>query len=254
MTLFAPPHRPWQRRAARWLAPLLAPLLATLLLGSAHANEATIRQALLAAFPNLASIDEVRPTPMPGVFEVRVGTDLFYTDATGQYVLQGNLLSLKARRNLTQDRLDQLLAIDFAALPWDDAIKIEHGKGGPRIAVFEDPNCGYCKRFERDMQQANLTMYVFLYPVLGADSTRKSNAIWCASNRSQAWLDWMLSGVDPGQGNCDTAAITRNLALGNKHKINGTPTLVFADGSRAPGAIPRAEVMQRIAAAAAATR
>ncbi|MGA1059468.1 MAG: DsbC family protein [Burkholderiaceae bacterium] len=235
-------------RMFSWLRRLALIGSAALVL-SAHANEATIEQALRQAFPNLTTIDEIRSTPMPGLFEVRVGTDLFYTDATGQFVLQGTLLSLKERRNLTQERLDQLLAIDFAALPWSDAIKIQHGQGGPRIAVFEDPNCGYCKRFERDMQAANVTMYVFLYPVLGADSNRKSQAIWCAADRAEAWLDWMLNAVDPGQGTCNTDAIKRNLALGNKHGINGTPTIVFADGSRAPGAIPRAEVMQRATAA-----
>ena len=130
---------------------------------------------------------------MPGLFEVRVGTDLFYTDAEGNFLIQGHLIDTKLQRNLTEERIDKLLAIDFDALPLKDAFTIVRGNGKRKMAVFEDPNCGYCKRFERDLQKVdNVTIYMFLYPILGPDSTDKSRNIWCAKDKAKAWLDWMV--------------------------------------------------------------
>ena len=160
---------------------------------AAQAQEAAIRKNLAERLPLLGKIDEVSKSPMPGVFEVRVDSDLYYTDAEGNYLLQGNMIDTKARRNLTEERQDKLLAIDFAALPLKDAFTIVRGNGKRKLAVFEDPNCGYCKRFERDLQKVdNVTIHLFLYPVLGPDSTVKSQNHWCAKDKGKAWLDWMV--------------------------------------------------------------
>ena len=222
---------------------------AVLLLGvqAANAQDAQIRKALAERIPQLAQIDEVTATPMQGLYEVRIGTDLYYTDAGGNYLIQGELIDTKARRNLTEDRVNKLTAIDFKSLPFNDAFKVVHGKGERQIAIFEDPNCGYCKRFEKDMQKVdNVTMHVFLYPILSPDSAEKSRNIWCAKDRAVAWQDHMLKDVTPAAASCDVKALERNLQLGRKHKITGTPTIIFADGSRVPGAIAATEVERRM--------
>ena len=229
---------------------LLTVAAATLSL-SATAQEDAIRKALAQRIPQMDKIDEVRPTPMKGLYEVRIGTDLFYTDAKGDYVIQGELIDSKARRNLTEDRINKLTAVNFSALPLKDAVTIVRGDGKRKVAVFEDPNCGYCKRFERDLQQVNnVTVYLFLYPILSPDSAEKSRNIWCAKDRAAAWDDHMLRDKTPAAASCDTAALQRNLAFGRKHKITGTPTLIFADGSRVPGAIGAKDVEKRLAEAA----
>ena len=131
---------------------------------SVHAQDANLKKTLTERIPQLEKIDEVRSTPMTGLYEVRVGTDLFYTDAKGSYLIQGELIDTKAKRNLTEDRMNQLTAVDFKQLPLKDAITIVHGKGERKMAIFEDPNCGYCKRFEKDLQSVdNVTIYLFLY-------------------------------------------------------------------------------------------
>jgi len=179
---------------------------------------------------------------------VRIGTDVFYTDAKGNYVIQGELIDTKARRNLTEDRINKLTAVDFSELPLKDAFTIVRGDGKRKVAVFEDPNCGYCKRFERDLQNVdNITVYLFLYPILSPDSAEKSRNVWCAKDRVAAWQDMMVREKVPAAASCDTAAIQRNLAFGRKHKITGTPTLIFANGSRVPGAISAQEVEKRLA-------
>lgn len=229
------------------LIPTLLAAAALSLSLSATAQESTIRKTLAERIPQLEKIDEVRNTPMSGLYEVRVGTDLFYTDAKGNFLIQGELIDTKARRNLTEDRITKLSAVDFSALPLKDAFVTVRGNGKRKLVVFADPNCGYCKRFERDLQKVdNVTIHTFLYPILSPDSVEKSRNIWCAKDRSNSWDDWMLRDKTPPTSTCDTAALQRNLAFGKKHKITGTPTLIFADGSRVPGAIGLQELEKHL--------
>jgi len=228
----------------------LAALLAACMLfaAGAPAQEAAIRKNLPERLPQMGKIDEVTKTPMPGLYEVRVGTDLYYTDAEGNFVIHGQLIDAKAARNLTEERQEKLMAIDFAALPVKDAFTMVRGNGKRKVAVFEDPNCGYCKRFERDLQKVdNVTVYMFLYPILGPDSAEKSRNLWCAKDKARAWLDWMVRDQAPAAGTCDASAIVRNVEFGRKHRISGTPTIVFADGTRVPGAIGAQQVEKYLA-------
>ena len=222
---------------------------------SAAAQEATIRKNLAERIPQLQAIDEVSKSPMAGLYEIRVnGTEIYYTDAEANFLVQGSLIDTKQRRNLTEERVDKLTAINFEALPFKDALTIVRGNGKRRLAVFQDPNCGYCKRFERDLQKLNhVTIHMFLYPILSADSNEKSKNIWCAKDRAKAWQDWMVRDQTPAAANCDTSAIARNIDLGRKFKISGTPTLVFVDGSRVPGAISMAEVEKYLSEGKVAT-
>lgn len=223
---------------------ILLTLLAALSMGAA-AQEATIRKNLAERLPNLPKIDEVSKTPMPGLYEVRVNnSDIFYTDEKGNFLLQGSLYDTQARVDLTDQRLDKLTAIAYKDLPLKDAVTIVRGNGKRKMAVFGDPNCGYCKRFERDLAKVdNVTVHLFLYPILGPDSIEKSRNIWCSKDKGKAYMDWMVRDVTPpATGNCDTAALTRNVDFGKKSRITGTPTIIFANGTRVPGAIDGARI------------
>jgi thiol:disulfide interchange protein DsbC len=242
-------------RLRRFLLPSIALMVSALCAAVAQpvrAQEAAIRKALGERVPQLQKIDEVRKAEMPGLYEVRVGTDVFYTDAKGDFLLQGDLLDTRVRRNLTEERVNQLTAVAFDALPLKDAFTIVRGKGERKVAIFEDPNCGYCKRFERELQGVdNITIHLFLYPILGADSTEKSRNLWCAKDKSAAWQDHMVRDKPiAATAACDTGALERNVAFGRKHKINGTPTLIFANGTRVPGAIDRQQIEKYLTAAA----
>ncbi len=231
-------------------AALAAMLAAALLAAPVQAQEATIRKNLADRVPQLQKIDEVRKSEMPGLYEIRMGTDLLYSDAEGNFLIHGQLIDTRGKRNLTEERLEKLLAIDFSALPLKDAFTIVRGNGKRKLAVFEDPNCGYCKRFERDLQKVdNITIHMFLYPILGPDSVEKSKNIWCTKDKGKAWLDVMLREQPPAAASCDTSALNRNLEFGKKHKISGTPTLIFADGTRVPGAASAAQVEKMLAEA-----
>jgi thiol:disulfide interchange protein DsbC len=227
----------------------LAACVALGLAAAVHAQDPNaIRKTLTERLPLLGKIDEVTKSPMPGLFEVRVGMDIFYTDAEGNYLIQGNLIDTKQQRNITEERQEKLLAIDFASLPLKDAFTIVRGNGKRKLAVFEDPNCPYCKRFERDLQKVdNITVYMFLYPILGPDSNDKSRNLWCSKDRVAAWQDLMLRDKAAPNATCDTQAITRNIEFGKKYKISGTPTMILADGTRVPGAVPAAQVEKFLA-------
>ncbi len=238
--------------ARRALPALAAVSLAFVVSLPAFADEAEIRKNLPARLPNFPKIDEVTKTPIAGIWELRVGTEVFYTDENGDHVIQGSLYDTKARVNITEKRIEKLSAIDFKALPLKDAMVVKQGDGSRKVAVFADPNCGYCKRFERDLLAAkDVTVYTFLYPVLGEDSSTKSRAIWCTKDAQATWRAWMIDGKAPPKtmGECDAAAIDRNVAFGQKHRISGTPAIIFEDGRRVPGAIPAAQIEKNLAEA-----
>jgi thiol:disulfide interchange protein DsbC len=205
----------------------------------AQGQEATIRKNLSERIPQIPRIEEITRSPMAGLYEIRLSTnEIYYSDAEGNFLIQGSLIDTKSKRNLTEEREAKLSAIDFAGLPFKDAISIVRGNGKRKLAVFEDPNCGYCKRFERDLAKVdNVTIYLFLYPILGDDSMAKSRNVWCAKDPAGAWSQLMTKEQTIPNANCNIAAIERNVEFGRKFKITGTPTLIAQDGSRVPGAI-----------------
>jgi len=161
-------------------------------------------------------------------------------------------MDTRTRTDLTEARVAKLTAIDFDSLPLKDAVVVKQGSGARRVVVFADPNCGYCKRLERELVSAkDVTVYTFLYPILGPDSNVKSRDIWCSKDAGKTWRAWMVDGVAPPKfsGKCDTDALERNLELGKKHRVQGTPAVVFEDGTRVPGAMSLDKFEKTLAAA-----
>jgi len=234
---------------------------ALVLSAAAHAQSelpaaqlSALKAKLAQRMTSLPPIDAARTTPINGLIELRVGNSVLYTDASGDFIVDGHILDTRNQRDLTQERLDEINKIDFAALPFKDAVVWKNGNGKRRLAVFADPNCGYCKQLERELQQLkDVTVYTFVVAILGDDSKTKANNIMCTSNRTQAWLDWMLRGVAPARamGMCNTP-VQRNQALMQKFGANGTPAIFFEDGSRLPGAAAKATIEQRLDRAAKA--
>ena len=208
------------------------------------AQDANLKKILSERLPSLPKIEEISKTPMPGVFEIRVqGNEIFYTDAKGDFLIQGALIDTKQKRNLTEERTDKLSAVPFDSLPLKFAFTQVRGNGKRKLVVFSDPNCGYCKRFERDLQKIdNVTLYHLMYPVLGEDSRVKSRNIACAKDKAKTWNDWMLQGITPPTVACDNHNIDAIVEFGKKNRINGTPTMFVADGTRVPGAIDAAQI------------
>jgi len=230
----------------------LLSLTAAALTSPAWADEAAIRKTLADRMPSLPKIDEISKTPVAGLYEVRMGAELLYTDETGNFLIDGSIFDTKARVNLTQARVEKLTAIDFANLPLKDAMVMKQGTGLRKMAVFADPNCGYCKRLEKDLLTLkDVTIYTFVLPILGGDSALKSRNIVCAKEPMKVWRSWMIDGAVPARSaeGCDATALERNQEFARKYKINGTPALVFEDGTRAPGAWPADRIEKQLVAA-----
>jgi thiol:disulfide interchange protein DsbC len=231
----------------------LIALAATFLVAaSAQADEAEIRIKLPQRIPDLPKIEDVRMSVVPGLYEVVAGGDVIYVDEHGEYLIHGNLIQTKTMHNLTEEREAKLASFDFNSLPLQDALVWKSGTGKRRMVIFSDPNCGYCKRLEKDVQQLkDVTVYTFLIPILGGDSPQKAQNIWCSKNATQTYLDWMLTGVTPprfmGMG-CATP-LERNVALARKVKVEATPAIFFENGTRIRGAAGVAEIEKRLSGA-----
>lgn len=231
---------------------LLIVIAAASVATAARGDNAAVRATLQRAFPQ-SPIQGITKTPVPGVLEAAIEGQVYYITEDGRYILGGPLLDAKANRNLTEVRLEQINAIPFNSLPLDWAIKRVKGTGARRIAIFEDPDCPYCKTLEQTLEGIdNLTVYVFLYPIdqIHPDATARSKAVWCAKDRVKAWDDAMRTGTVPaGAADCDNP-IAKIIDFAKRHRITGTPTTILADGRRLVGAVPRAELEAQLQKAA----
>lgn len=231
------------RIATRGLSILLAALLAA----SCHAGDApvdpakTIAERLTQRYP-ATHIDQVLPSPLPGVYEVVMGRNVAFSDAEGRYFIFGHLYDMQSQRDLTAERKESLARVDWSALPLENSIQFISGKGERVLAVFSDPDCPYCRKVEAELAKLdNVTIYLFPFPIqsLHPNAVAKSTAIWCAKDRAQAWRD-ALAGVKVAggvatKGDCKNP-IAANVALAERLGINGTPTLIARDGRLLPGA------------------
>lgn len=235
-------------RKTRWAGMALA--LGLMAATGAQASETVVRKALAERFPG-AQISSIKKTPYSGLFEVYLDGQLIYMDAKGQFVFAGDVIDLKTRRNLTQDRLAKLQAVDWNVFPLNNAIKTVKGKGERTLVVFSDVDCPFCRKFEAELAKVdNLTVYTFLYPIEGLHpkAVQISKQIWCAPDRNRAWDDYITKGSVPGNdGKCPNP-VDATVALGNKLGVGGTPTLFFANGVRLPGMVPAAQLERLLAA------
>ncbi len=198
-----------------------------------------LQKTLEARLPKI-HIDKIAPSQWPFFYEVVTDGEIFYVDKTGDYLFYGKVMDTKTREDLTEKRWNALNQVDFKTLPFDLALKEVKGDGSRKIAVFADPHCPFCTRFEKTLRDVdNVTVYTFLFPLEGLHpgSTERAKQVWCAKDRVAAWHDWMLNQKDTPATACNTSQMETLRQLGEKLKVTGTPTLIFENGSRIPGAI-----------------
>ena len=231
----------------KFLSSSLFLLGALLCIGNAHAQtEQQLKTELQKKLGANAKVRSVSPSPVTGLYEVLVGNDVFYSDSSGKYLIQGEIIELATGKNITEQRQADINRIKWADLTTANAIKTVRGKGSRQLAVFSDPNCGYCKRLDKSLQQLdNVTIYTYLIPILSADSALKSKQIWCSSDPNKTYIDWMVNGLTPSGKNDCTTPLDKNLAFAKSYGITGTPTLFFTDGSRFPGAVQITDIEKK---------
>lgn len=227
---------------------LAAALAATAWAQAETPDEARVHKLVEPRMGSNVQVDAVGKTGYAGLYEVRSGGDIFYTDADARYMFVGKIVDLTTLQDVTRARADELAAIRFADLPLALAIKTVKGDGRRVMAVFEDPNCPYCRKLHQALDRIdNVTVYTFLLNILSDDSAAKSKNIWCAPDRARAWQQWMTE-AKPAPG-APAACIAPNeqvLALGRKLHVQGTPTIYFADGSRSGSGFDAATLEARL--------
>lgn len=212
---------------------------------SAHAGEQEIRESLQSKFPGIGKLEHIVKTPYSGLYEVVIDGQLYYTDAQGKYIFEGNIIDAKSRRDLSEERKRVLFAIDFDKLPLQLALKKVKGNGKRKLAIFTDPNCTFCRRLEKELSGvSDVTLYFFMYPIFpGSDEIVRN--VLCSKNPIKAWDDWMLSDIAPAKAVCETQT-EKVLALGQKLHVNGTPNLIFGNGIQSPGFLPMEELEKNL--------
>ena len=208
------------------------------------ANVETVKSKLAQQYPNVV-INDLKATEMQGLYSGSLDQKIVYINEDAQHIFFGSMIRLKDQHNLTKDLTLSDKRIDFNKLPFSDAIKTVRGNGKHQLAIFSDPNCPYCKTLDANLSQLNdVTIYTFIYPIKTA-SILPSKQVWCSANPEFAWKQLMQHAVKPtAAANC-TTPIERNLALGQRLGLQGTPAIIFANGYTVMGAYP-AENIQKI--------
>jgi thiol:disulfide interchange protein DsbC len=215
----------------------------------ASANEAQIRKIVESKLGG-AKVEGIQPGPL-GLYEVRFrgpnGMQVVYTDATATHIFLGKIYHTPSDRDLTEERLRKLNAIKFDSLPLDQAVKVQRGDGKRVLAMFSDPYCPACRQFEQTLQQVNdVTVYVFMFPVIRPELADHSKAVWCSPDRAKAWLDLAMRGKPPAAKPGCANPVEKNIELGKSLGVNSTPTLVFANGERVAGGLRIADLNELI--------
>lgn len=234
------------KRGWLWTVVILASLAGCF----AHADEEEVKNGFIAKFPK-AKVRSVTKIPNIDLYEIIVGTDVYYVDGKVKYLFEGSLVDADTKQDLTAERTRELkeTPIAWSDLPLDLAFKKVKGKGERSIAVFSDPDCPYCKRLENSLKDVdNVTIYTFLFPLaeIHPQATDKAKSIWCSPNRTKAWDDYMLKGVAPTARKDCEHPVDKVLAYAQKNNINSTPTLVFASGKRLNGAYPKEAIEDQL--------
>jgi len=224
-------------------------ILAATLSMPALADEAKIRKVVEEKLSGV-KVEGIQRGPL-GLYEVRFRADdgmhIVYTDATASHIILGKIYDTKGDRDLTEDRLRKLNAIKFDSLPLAQAVKVQRGNGKRVLVMFSDPHCPYCTKFEQTLQQVDdITVYIFMFPVIKPDLADHSKGVWCSPDRAKAWLDLALRGKPPTASPSCENPVAKNLELGHKLGVNSTPTLYLANGERVAGALSPADLREML--------
>ncbi|MFV9474768.1 DsbC family protein [Advenella sp. RU8] len=227
----------WARLKALSVCCMLGLACSPLMAQEATNTTDNIKAAIASAFE--VDVTAVEKTPYEGIYEVQMGANIVYTTEKADFVIAGNLIDAKTKADVTSERVAKLSEVPFDTLPIEKAVKRVIGNGERKVAIFEDPNCGYCKKLYKEFEEVdNVTVYTFLMPILAPDSMVKAKNIWCAKDQAQAWGNWMGKNETPPAAECEETPISSLLALGRDLGVQGTPAMFFGDGSRINGYMP----------------
>ena len=233
---------------------ILAALLANLLAASAYAAVAEekgvgiVEEKIRTLAPNAKTI-AISETPIEGILQVQINSDIVYVTADGQYLLQGQIMDIETRTNLTDQAKSGIRLGLLAELDEDEQISFSPEKSKYELLVFTDIDCGYCRKLHNQIAEYNeegIAIHYMAFPRagIGSASYDKFVSVWCADNQQEA-LTLAKNGSDPVPQKCPNP-IAEQYELGRELGVTGTPALVTNDGTLIPGYMPPAQLRQRL--------
>lgn len=195
--------------------------------------------------------DDLRASPIPGVYELTRGADIAYVSADGKYAIAGDLYDIHSNDNLTESKRRNARLKLLSAVPDSDTLVFSPPSPKYTVTVFTDVDCGYCRKLHSQMSEYNrlgIRVRYLFYPRSGPDteSWYKAEEVWCSKDRNDALTRAKRGEEIPGPKQCRGSPVARDYALGQKLNIGGTPAIVLADGELLGGYLPPAMLAQRL--------
>jgi thiol:disulfide interchange protein DsbC len=220
-----------------------------LTLSVAHADENAIREALTKSMPSV-KVGSVKPTEINGLYEVTVGGNIVYVSGDGKYLIQGHLVDVAARIDLTEEKLSGARKQALDNLGVDKMIVFEPKVSKYTVSIFTDIDCGYCRKLHSEIDQymaQGITIRYMFFPRAGkgSDSYQKAISVWCADDRKAA-LTAAKKGDTPPAKTCANP-VDEHMQLAEEFEVKGTPMMVTEKGNIFPGYLPAKQLAEALA-------
>jgi len=227
---------------------IAAILLFGLTLPNANADEAAIRGSIAKSMPTM-KIDSIKPSEVKGLYEVIVGSNIFYVSEDGKYLLQGRLVDVAARRDLTEEKLNGTRKLAIEKIGQENMIVFKPKIAKYTVSIFTDIDCGYCRKLHSEIDQylaEGITIQYLFFPRAGkgSESYTKAVSVWCAKDRNAALTD-AKKGNTPPPKTCDNP-IDEHMQLGADFDVKGTPMIVSQNGNIYPGYLPAKQLVEAL--------
>lgn len=223
-------------------------ILLALAFFSVKADEDAIRQSLSKSMPTI-KIDSIKPSVVKGLFEVRVGANILYVSEDGKYLLQGRLVDVEARTDLTEEKLSELRKSELEKIGQDNMIVFKPKIARHKVWIFTDIDCGYCRKLHSEIDQylaQGITVQYLFFPRAGkgSESYDKAVSVWCAKDRNAA-LTEAKKGKMPPAKTCDNP-VDEHMQLGSDFDVKGTPMIITESGNSYPGYLPAKQLAEAL--------
>lgn len=226
----------------------LTSLILGLCMAAANADEAAVKKTLNKLMPT-SKPDSIKPSEIKGLYEVIKGANIFYISEDGKYLVQGKLIDVEARKDITDEKLAGARVKAISKVGQDQMVIFKPKESKYTVSIFTDIDCGYCRKLHSEIDQylaEGITIQYLFYPRAGkgSDSYNKAVSVWCNKDRNAA-LTSAKQGNDPESKECENP-VDRHMRLGEELGTRGTPMLVSEKGTVFPGYVPAKQLVKAL--------
>lgn len=209
-------------------------------------SEEVIRATIIRTFPDM-EITDIKKSPATGLYEILLGPEVLYATADGRYILQGDLIDMQQKRNLSEEQRSHARENLLGSISADEYIEYSPAERKHTVYVFTDIDCGFCRKLHRDMAELNklgIAVRYLAFPRAGIDSVtyKQMESVWCAVDRNKA-MNEAKQGMKVSEKTC-VNPVARQYALGQDIGVRGTPAIFSEQGLSISGYMPPDKLLQ----------